>query len=80
MIDCRNILLKIISGHNGAVSTQDIYKALETGRYLNTHEMRSTPQYGGRPAYQHSIRSYLSKMVKDGSIEKVGRGEYKTVR
>jgi restriction endonuclease Mrr len=70
-------ILKIIYDNGPKVMTSQIYNAIEKGDYyrLQDHHLEKTV-YGGRPAYQHEVRSYLSNMVKDGLAERLVRGVY----
>jgi len=76
MVSLELALLKII-GHND-ISTAEIYKAIEGGQFysLTLEQLRET-KYGGRPAYQHEVRSYLSNLVQSGDIQRISRGNYR---
>lgn len=69
------ILLAIISARGGTARNFEIYEDLESGRFmsLEAHHIRESV-HGGRPAYKHSVRSYLSKMVAKGELVSAGRG------
>jgi len=71
-------ILKIIRDHGPEVKTSQIYQALEGGDYLElkAHQLKETI-YGGRPAYQHEVRSYLSNMVQEGFADRIERGVYR---
>jgi restriction endonuclease Mrr len=70
-------ILRIIFDHRSQVSTSQIYKALEAGGYFKLQEHHLTETiYGGRPAYQHEVRSYLSNMVQKGLVERLAWGVY----
>ncbi len=64
MSNWESALFAIISARGGTASNFQIYEDLESGRFmlLEAHHLRATV-HGGRPAYQHSVRSYLSKLV-----------------
>lgn len=70
-------LMKIISFLGGRADTQSIYVELEEGTFITLDEehLRET-EYGGRPAYQHSTRSYLSNLTKAGYLQRESRGTY----
>jgi restriction endonuclease Mrr len=70
-------ILKIIHSGGGEADTQHIYSDLEAGAFLRLTEqdLRETV-HGGRPAYQHQVRSHLSNLVQAGHLKKVGRGTY----
>jgi hypothetical protein len=79
-IDVENMakaILRIIYDYGPKVRTSQIYKALEAGRYftLQEHHLEET-RYGGRPAYQHAVRSYLSNIVQEGLADRLERGVY----
>jgi len=70
-------ILQIIKDHGAQASNSQIYTALEGGNYFKLQErhLRATI-YGGRPAYQHEVRSYLSNLVQEGLITRLSRGVY----
>lgn len=70
-------ILKIIYDNGPKIMTSQIYKVLEGANYyrLQEHHLEKTI-YGGRLAYQHQVRSYLSNMVQDGLAERLERGVY----
>lgn len=77
MKNLETALLRIINDRGTQACNSQIYKALEGGNYfkLQKHHLRETI-YGGRPAYQHEVRSYLSNLVQEGRIRRLSRGEY----
>lgn len=77
MDNWEHVLIKIVLDRGGTATTQEIYEALESGRFLvlDAAHLRETI-YGGRPAYQHAVRSYLSNLVQKGELVRVGRGIY----
>jgi repressor of nif and glnA expression len=70
-------ILRIIESKGGRADTQDIYKELERGSFitLSENDWRETA-YGGRPAYQHQVRSHLSNLTQAGNLRRVARGTY----
>ncbi len=70
-------ILKSIDYRGGEADTQQIYTDMESGAFiaLNENDLRTT-KYGGRPAYQHQVRSHLSNLTQAGDIQKVSRGVY----
>ncbi len=72
------ILRAVGSIKRSEVTTQQIYAALESGEVIRlTEDQLRTTQWGGRPVYQHLVRSYLSNLVKSGDLERVGHGVYR---
>jgi len=71
------VLLRIINSRRGRAYTHQIYADLERGLFVTLSEahLRETV-YGGRPAYQHEVRSFLSNLSKTGDLRRVSRGEY----
>ena len=68
-------ILEIISGLGGDGCLQEIYAKLEESYQLSDYALRETP-YGGRPAYQHEVRSYISNLCKKGELIRLERGCY----
>jgi hypothetical protein len=54
---------------------QQIYRTI--GKYieLGPEHLKETP-YGGRPAYQHAVRSYISNLCDSGYLLRLDRGVY----
>ena len=50
---------------------------LESGAFvgLGPENLRKT-NYGGRPAYQHQVRSHLTNLTQSGDLKKLDRGVY----
>lgn len=68
-------ILQAIDEHEGQANLQQVYKAIPRLVNLTGEQLRET-QWGGRPAYQHGIRSYVSKMRHSGELARTGVGEY----
>lgn len=70
-------ILKSVNSVGGTATTREIYTELESGRFikLSTNDLKIT-QWGGRPSYQHQVRSHLSNLVQSGDLERVSRGVY----
>jgi len=73
-------LLHVIKERGGKADTQQIYADVETGRFmaLSRKHLKLT-EYGGRPAYQHQVRSHLSNLVAAGKLTRIARGKYELV-
>jgi ribosomal protein S19E (S16A) len=59
----------------GQADLQGLYGFLEKETPMPKQHLRST-QYGGRPAYQHQVRSHVSNLVQSGALRRVERGRY----
>ena len=70
-------LLKIVRTLGGRARNQSTNGELEEGTFitLTGDHLRATV-YGGRPAYQHQTRSYLSNLTKAGYLHRESRGIY----
>ncbi|MDL1971348.1 MAG: winged helix-turn-helix domain-containing protein [Candidatus Desulfofervidaceae bacterium] len=70
-------ILRIVKYRGGYANTQEIYKELESGRFktLSKKDLIKT-NYGGRPAYQHQVRSHLSNLTQAGDLKRIARGTY----
>lgn len=66
---------EILYSHGDDMALPEIYKTLEQFYPLDESDLRETI-HGGRPAYQHVVRSIVSNLVQSGDVERVGRGEY----
>ncbi len=72
----REAILRCVVAREGTAHCQDIYKDVGKFISLSPSHLRDT-RYGGRPAYQHEVRSYLSNLRRDGALNLVQRGTYK---
>ena len=63
------------------VTTTDIYEALEQGTFkeLTEQDLRRPPEWGGKPAYQYMVLTYLSRLAraKKPDLDRVSRGVYR---
>jgi hypothetical protein len=59
----------------GEAGLQALYKFLEKDTPLPRQHLRAT-RYGGRPAYQHQVRSHVSNLCDSGDLRRVERGRY----
>ena len=66
-------ILQIVRAENGAISLQDIYRAMEHHPLVTPHHRDS---WGGQPNYHHWIRSALAKLCNRGLVQRAGRGLY----
>jgi len=71
------VILRIVESRGGRTDTQEIYRELESGEFitLEKEHLRETV-HGGRPAYQHQVRSHLSNLCQAGHLRREGRGMY----
>ena len=66
---------------NKDATLQGIYKVVEDGgsdgSLFNPRQLEVEPRWGERQRFQHTIRSTLSNLVKEGLAERTGRGIYR---
>ena len=55
-------ILRAVKKHGGTASLQDIYSTRPQLMPLTKSHVRPT-KWGGRPAFQHAVRSYVSHLV-----------------
>ena len=67
-------ILTALSALGGKGSLQEIYRWFELNSNLTSQEM--TAWGGVGPMYQHTIRSYLTQMVRDGQVMRIARAVY----
>ena len=53
----------------GEADLQALYRFLKNDTPLPQQHLRST-RYGGRPAYQHQVRSHVSHLCKSGDLRR----------
>ena len=61
--------------HSGEVDLRDIYRDIGSFIELTSEHLEAT-QWGGRPAYQHQVRSHITNLCQAGYLIKVSRGRY----
>ena len=78
------VILRIVDALQSTketVTTADIYKVLEKGTFkeLTEQDLRKSPEWGGKPAYQYMALTYLSRLVraKKPDLDRVSRGVYR---
>lgn len=74
----KEAIYKSIESLGGEADLQEIYKSLIDIITLTEWEKRET-RWGGRPAYQHIVRSYSSNMCQSGLLCRTKVGRYKIV-
>lgn len=71
------VILRIIAERGGKATTEQIYEDLEAGKFVQLDESQlKVTRYGGRPAYQHEVRSFLSNLAQAGKLTRIVRGRY----
>ena len=73
----KDLLLRALRSLGSEADMLDIYKWVEANTELPERYLEDSG-YGGRPRYQHILRSYASKMVKNRELERVHRGRFRT--
>ena len=68
-------ILKAYLAASGCADNDKIYRTIGDFIPLTSAHERATI-YGGRPAYHHQVRSYISNLTQAGYLEKRGRGHY----
>lgn len=71
-------ICKSIESLGGEADLQEIYRSLRDRGALTERNGRET-RWGGRPAYHHVVRSYISNMCRSGLLRRIGRARYKIV-
>jgi hypothetical protein len=64
---------RVIASHDGVISLQEIYAALESHPLVRPHHRE---MWGSQPNYHHWIRSALNRLKLRGLVRRVGRGLY----
>jgi hypothetical protein len=59
----------------GCAENEWIYKRVGDYKELSAYHKRTT-QDGGRPAYEHIVRSNIHNLCEAGYLKRVGRGRY----
>ena len=68
-------ILTAIQSLGGRADLQQIYERLPRFVDLSADHLRET-KWGGRPAYQHTVRYLVSSMTRSGKLVRVARGTY----
>jgi hypothetical protein len=68
-------ILKCIEALGGNAALQHIYGALGKFKQLSPTHLKATI-HGGRPAYQHQVRSHISNLCASGELVRMSRGNY----
>ena len=71
-------IVEALEALGGRAELSEIYRWLESHGQLTSQDLQET-RYGGRPNFQHIIRSTVSRMVAAHLVVRVGRGEYRLV-
>ncbi|MGH7410329.1 MAG: hypothetical protein ACREJ6_04615 [Candidatus Methylomirabilis sp.] len=68
-------ILNSVNQLGGEADLRQIYGRLEKNIRLGRDHLRPT-RWGGRPAYQHQVRSHISNLCETGQLRWVSRGRY----
>ena len=68
-------ILKSIASFGGEAPLPQIYERIHSFIEMTNNDLRET-QWGGRPAYQHQIRSHISNLCQERSLRRLSRGRY----
>ena len=68
-------ILQSIHALGGEAGLQDIYRKLPSFTDITDKDWRET-EWGGRPAFQHQVRSHITNLCDAGDLQKVERGRY----
>jgi hypothetical protein len=75
MGDWNFAILSCINGLGKEVTLQQIYRRI--GNYITlTEDHLKATVHGGRPAYQHEVRSYISNLCEEGYLQRLDKGVY----
>jgi hypothetical protein len=69
------VLLSAFRALGGSAELRDIYLYLERHALMRPHHTRPT-KWGGRPAYQHQVRSHVVNLMQAGDLTRLARGHY----
>ena len=73
----RDAVIEVLSGHRNDMKLKDIYREVRRYRELTNNDEKET---FGQVNYYHKVRSILSVLVKEGTIERTDRAAYKLKR
>jgi len=71
-------IYRSIESLGGEADLGEIYKKLPDFIDLNERHLRIT-KWGGRPAYHHIVRSYITNMCQSGLLLRTSIGRYKII-
>jgi len=75
-LNWEDTIMKIVYSSGGEVDLQFIYKKIPELIDLTSEHLKET-QWGGRPAFQHIVRSYISNLCQAGRLINISRGRYR---
>ena len=68
-------ILKAYALAGGCATNRTIYNTV--GKFITlTSEHTAPTVHGGRPAYEHQVRSHISNLYEAGHLRQVSRGHY----
>ncbi len=70
------VIYHTIESLGGEADLREIYDKLPDFIDLSEGHLRET-RWGGRPAYHHMVRSYISNMCRSCLLHRTSRGHYK---
>lgn len=76
MQNWEGVIYHTIESLGGEADLQEIYDKLPDFMDLTEGHLRVT-KWGGRPAYHHIVRSYVSNMCRSSLLRSTSRGHYK---
>jgi len=68
-------ILKSMNSLGGEAGLQQIYEILPSFIQLTEEDLRET-KWGGRPSYQHQVRSHITNLCQASELSRVSRGSY----
>ena len=68
-------VLRSVDLLGGEGDLQDIYRTLPRFIQLTPDHLAPT-KWGGRPAYQHQVRSHVANLCQAGDLARKARGRY----
>lgn len=75
MSEWEDAILDAVASAGGEADLSHIYSTLQGTMQLTKQHLRAT-QWGGRPAYQHQVRSHITNLCQAGALRWVSRGRY----
>jgi hypothetical protein len=73
-----NSILKSIASLGGEATLPQIYDSIQKFKEMTENDLKKT-KWGGRPAFQHQIRSHISNLCQEKSLSRL-KTEQKPVR